>query len=73
MQPIKQLARVLGRLADAEHCLFTLDDLRGVLPEHGRSAFKAVISRAEKTGLLRRVCRGLYFYGCSSFSPHFAP
>jgi len=62
MQPVKQLAQVLASLADEEHCLFTLDDLQGVLPEQGRGAFKAMISRAQREGLLRRVCRGLYLY-----------
>ena len=62
MQPVRQLARVLVSLADAEHCLFTLDDLQGALPGQGRGAFRAMISRAQREGLLRRVCRGLYLY-----------
>lgn len=62
MQPVKQLARVLSDLADSEHYLFTLDDLQGVLPDQGRGAFKAMVSRAQREGLLRRVCRGLYLY-----------
>ena len=62
MQPVKQLARVLTDLADSEHYLFTLDDLQCVLPDQSRGAFKAMVSRAERDGLLRRVSRGLYLY-----------
>ena len=62
MQPIRQLSRVLASLADDEHYLFSLTDLRCALPTHSFGAFRAVISRAEKEGTLTRVCRGLYLY-----------
>ncbi|QTR50363.1 type IV toxin-antitoxin system AbiEi family antitoxin [Candidatus Thiothrix anitrata] len=62
MQPIKHLANTLKALANSEHCLFTLSDLRGVMPEQTPAAFKALLSRAEQTGLLKRICRGLYLY-----------
>lgn len=65
MQPVKRLAQVLAALADAEHCLFTLADLQGALPTQGRGALKAMVSRAQRDGLLRRVCRGLYLYPCA--------
>jgi len=62
VQPVKQLNQVLSSIAGSEHYLFTLDDLQAVLPNQGRGAFKAMLSRAEREGLLRRVCRGLYLY-----------
>ena len=62
MQPIKKLYRLLERLADEEHYLFSLDDMRSALPEASPGAFKVLLSRAEKSGLLRRVCRGIYLY-----------
>ncbi len=62
MQPIKQLSQVLRKLADAEHYLFSLQDLGAALPGLSPSAWKALLGRAEKSGLLRRVCRGLYLY-----------
>jgi hypothetical protein len=62
MQPIKQLLQVLVELADAEHYLFSLQDLSGALPGRSSSAWKALLGRAEKNGLLKRVCRGLYLY-----------
>ena len=62
MQPIKELYRLLERLADEEHYLFSLNDMRSALPEASPGAFKVLLSRAEKSGLLRRVCRGIYLY-----------
>ena len=62
MQPIKQLSEVLENLADPEHYLFSLRDLSAAIPGQSLAAFKALIGRAEKNGLLRRICRGLYFY-----------
>ncbi|MCP4627209.1 MAG: hypothetical protein GY850_27415 [bacterium] len=62
LQPIQQLTRVLEGLANDEHYLFTLSDLHNAIPEHSLGAFKTLISRAEKKGLLKRVCRGLYLY-----------
>lgn len=68
MQPIKQLSQVLADLADEEHALFSLADLHAALPRHHPGAFRALISRAEKDGLLRRVCRGLYLYPRANYS-----
>ena len=68
MQPIKKLAQVLKGLADEEHYLFTLADLKGALPGHSPGAFRALVSRAEKDGLLRRVCRGLYLYPGTNYT-----
>ena len=62
MQPIKQLANILDSLADEVHYLFSLRDLRATISGQSQAAFKALIGRAEKNGLLRRVCRGLYLY-----------
>lgn len=62
MQPIRQLAQTLEHCADDEHHLFTLSDLRGAFPGYTPGAFRALVSRAEKRGLLRRVCRGIYLY-----------
>lgn len=62
MQPIKQLSRVLMSLADPGQALFSLTDLRAALPEHTVGAFQAVVTRAEKEMLLKRLCRGFYRY-----------
>ncbi len=62
MQPIKQLTETLARLANTEHFLFSLSDLTAITPELSPAAFKALVGRAVKAGVLRRVCRGLYLY-----------
>lgn len=60
MQPQKQLETVLESLADADHYLFSTADLQGVLG--GYTGLFVLLSRAEKAGILRRVCRGIYLY-----------
>ena len=62
MQPIKQLSQILDNLADSENYLFALDDLRGALPDAGPESFKALLSRAQKSGILKRICKGIYLY-----------
>lgn len=60
MQPLKQLARSLDELADRDHCVYASSDLAGAVPEC--RDLRVLLSRATKAGLLRRVCRGIYFY-----------
>lgn len=67
MQSIKQLAHTLASLANNEHYLFTLADLKCVIPEHSPGAFKALLSRSVKTGLLQRICYGLYLYPLAGY------
>lgn len=62
MQPIRLLTHNLDGLATAEHYLFTLEDLRALLPDSSDAAFKTLLSRAVAGGYLARVCRGLYLY-----------
>jgi hypothetical protein len=62
MQPINQLTQTLEKLADEEHYLFSLRDLSAIIPGQNSAAFKAMIGRVKKNGLLRPVCRGLYLY-----------
>ena len=62
MQPVKQLNNLLRQFATNERYLFSLHDLRSAFPEQSQGAFKAMISRAEKMGMLTRVCRGIYLY-----------
>jgi len=71
MQPIKTLAHILEALADADHYLFTLSDLHGAIPEQSRDTFKALVCRAEKEGILTRVCRGLYLYPKAAYQRGF--
>jgi predicted transcriptional regulator of viral defense system len=57
---MKQLGQVLGSLADREHCVFSSSDLAAAVPDCGQLA--VLLSRATKSGLLKRVCRGIYWY-----------
>lgn len=60
MQPIKQLSETLRSLAGPEHCVFAPSDLAAAVPDCGQ--LPVLLSRATKAGLLKRVCRGIYFY-----------
>jgi len=62
MQPLNHLTHILASLADSEHYLFSMRDLQAILPDKNSTSFRALIGRAEKNGLLKRVCRGLYLY-----------
>ena len=57
---MKQLEKVLESLADGEHYLFASSDLEAALP--GRRGLAVLLCRAQKAGVLKRVCRGLYLY-----------
>jgi len=59
---LNQLSTALRALASHEHYLFTVSDLSCVLPKQNRAALQITLSRAVKSGLLERVCRGLYLY-----------
>jgi predicted transcriptional regulator of viral defense system len=65
MQPMRQLADTLRALTDREHCVFAASDLAGAVPECGQLA--VLLSRAVKGGLLRRVCKGIYFYPVADY------
>jgi predicted transcriptional regulator of viral defense system len=60
MQPTRQLRETLASLADREHCLFSVADLAAAVPDCRQ--LPLLLSRAVKTGILRRVCKGIYFY-----------
>ncbi len=60
MQPLKKLSETLRTLADRDHCVFAPSDLAAAVPGCGQLA--VLLSRASKSGLLTRVCRGIYFY-----------
>jgi len=62
MQPMKKLSLILEELAGAENYLFTVDDLACALPDMNAGALKALLSRAQKSGILKRVCKGVYLY-----------
>lgn len=65
MQPIRQLGETLRKLADRNHCIFAAGDLAGAVP--GCTQLAVLLSRASKAGLLRRVCKGIYFYPVADY------
>jgi len=65
MQPLKKLALTLDALADGEHGLFAPSDLQAAFGSYGQ--LPVLLSRAVKAGLLKRVCRGIYWYPKSNY------
>ena len=63
MQPIRRLAKILQTLASDRSLLLAHEDLRCAVPEISDGAFRVMLSRAVSSGVLERVCRGLYRYG----------
>ncbi len=68
MQPIKTLTKWLQQHTGSENYLFTLHDLQPVCSTISNTAFKTLLSRAVKQGILERVCRGLYAFNGASNS-----
>ena len=65
MQPLKKLALILDSLADGEHGLFAASDLQAAFGPYKQ--LPVLLSRAVKAGLLKRVCRGIYWYPKSDY------
>jgi predicted transcriptional regulator of viral defense system len=60
VQPLRILSQQLARLASAARCVFTPNDLKALFPQMSPGAFSALLARAASSGVLARVCRGLY-------------
>lgn len=62
MQPLRVLESHLRRLASPDTYLFSLADLEALVPEVSHQAFKMVVTRAVKQGILKRACQGIYLF-----------
>jgi predicted transcriptional regulator of viral defense system len=62
MASVNQLSEMLSSVATPQTSVFTLADLRSLLPEQSDLTFKTMLSRAVSAKHLARVCRGLYLY-----------
>ncbi|MCQ2412674.1 MAG: type IV toxin-antitoxin system AbiEi family antitoxin domain-containing protein [Sphaerochaetaceae bacterium] len=62
MQPIKRLEEILRTYSDEEHFLYAADTLKPFFTDMQESAYLKLLSRAVKSGLLERVCKGVYLY-----------
>ena len=62
MQPLRSLESLLRKIASPDVYLFSLADLEALVPEVGHQAFKMVVTRAVKQGILHRACQGIYLF-----------
>ncbi|GHV86267.1 hypothetical protein AGMMS50230_18750 [Spirochaetia bacterium] len=62
MQTIKLLGNTLETLAGREHYLFSVSDFYSLFPEMSSPALRVLLGRAVKSGILARICYGLYLY-----------
>ncbi len=63
MQPIQRLEQwLLASHSTGAGCLYSTTTFRSLFPDLSQGAYRAVIHRAEKRGLLERVCQGIYQY-----------
>lgn len=62
MQPLKFLSTWLMENANQEHYLFSTKNLKNIIPKLSDEAFKMLLSRAVRSGILTRVCRSVYLY-----------
>lgn len=62
MQSIRILRTALEDLCDSDHYLFSVSDFRSLLPALEVHALRTLLSRAGASGVLKRVCRGIYLY-----------
>lgn len=62
MQPMKYLAEWLSQNASNNHYLFAHSDLRALCKHLSNASFKTLLSRAVRSSILTRVCRGIYLY-----------
>jgi hypothetical protein len=62
MQQIKYFSRWLSKNANEKHYLFTSQNLRSLFRNLSDTAFKTLLSRAARSDLLIRVCRGVYLF-----------
>jgi hypothetical protein len=60
MIPIKQLTSWLDANASKENYLFPARSLKMLFHDHSDQAVRALLSRAARDGVLKRVCHGIY-------------
>ncbi len=69
MQPIKILESILAQNANQENCLFQAEDFHAIFPHFTANNLHVLLSRAEKSGILERICNGIYLYPKSKYDP----
>lgn len=61
------LTRNLSQLAQGRHYLFSSGDLAALLPDLSPGALHSLLSRAQRSGHIQRVSRGLYLNPLAGF------
>ena len=61
MRPLDQLRETLDTLGDQSHYLFQASDFSALFPCLTPTALYMLLGRATRSGLLRRVCYGVYY------------
>ena len=62
MQPIHLLKETLEQNTDKSHFLFSVQDFSPLFPDFTSENLCMLLSRASKSGILERVCKGIYIY-----------
>ena len=62
------LHKTLSDLCDSVHYLFSIYDLESIFPHMSRNSLKALLGRAVRDGILKRVCRGIYIFEYVDYS-----
>ncbi|MBQ9207149.1 MAG: hypothetical protein IJ158_10640 [Treponema sp.] len=62
MQPISLLKETLEQNANKSHFLFSVQDFLPLFPDFTSENLCMLLSRASKSGILERVCKGIYIY-----------
>ncbi|MEQ9544752.1 MAG: hypothetical protein RIK85_01940 [Marinobacter sp.] len=63
MQPIQRLEQwLLASHSSGTGRLYSATAFRSLFPDLSQGAYRALLHRAEKRGLLERVCQGIYQY-----------
>ncbi len=62
MRPLTFLRDWLEENTNEEHFMFSFNDLRSLFPSHSESAYRTILSRATSSGVLLRICQGIFIY-----------
>ena len=62
MQPIRVLEDILWKNSSPDYFIYSAEDLHVFFPGMSYEALMKMLSRAEKSNILRRVCKGIYLY-----------
>lgn len=62
MRPLNLLRAWLEDNANEQHYIFSFNDLRALFHAHSDTSYRTVLSRAVASGLLVRICQGIFIY-----------